>query len=150
MCKLAGNLLLCLRRNLWYMTPKPFQFLTFWYHNLHSLKNAIFIKLNIMKQRCSWRHGSKIPCQSNIGRPPYATQYFLVLDFIVHLSHYMFRPRLAAIFRWFTNTKNIQGSHYIYIYIKIPCVKSLHTVTQLRPVFLVELTSLRWSETPCL
>jgi hypothetical protein len=32
---------------------------------------------------------------------------FLVLDFIVHLSHYMFRPRLAAIFRWFTNTKNI-------------------------------------------
>jgi hypothetical protein len=24
---------------------------------------------------------------------------FLVLDFIVHFSHYMFRPRLAAIFR---------------------------------------------------
>jgi hypothetical protein len=31
----------------------------------------------------------------------------LVLDFIVHLSHYMFWPRLAAIFRWFINTKNI-------------------------------------------
>jgi hypothetical protein len=31
----------------------------------------------------------------------------LVLDFIVHLSHYMFQPRLAAIFRWFVNTKNI-------------------------------------------
>jgi hypothetical protein len=30
---------------------------------------------------------------------------FLVLDFIVHFSHYMFRPRLAAIFRWFANTK---------------------------------------------
>jgi hypothetical protein len=30
---------------------------------------------------------------------------FLVLDFILHLSHYMFRPHLAAIFRWFTNTK---------------------------------------------
>jgi hypothetical protein len=27
----------------------------------------------------------------------------LVLDFIVHLSHYMFRPRLAAILRWFIN-----------------------------------------------
>jgi hypothetical protein len=25
----------------------------------------------------------------------------------VHLSHYMFRPRLAVIFRWFVNTKNI-------------------------------------------
>jgi hypothetical protein len=39
---------------------------------------------------------------------------FLVLDFIVHFSHYMFRPRLAAIFTWFTNTKNIQGSHHIF------------------------------------
>jgi hypothetical protein len=29
---------------------------------------------------------------------------------IVHFSHYMFRPCLAAIFRWFTNTKYIQGS----------------------------------------
>jgi hypothetical protein len=43
--------------------------------------------------------------QLNIGRPPYATQYFFALDFIVHFSHYMFRPRLAAIFRWFTITK---------------------------------------------
>jgi hypothetical protein len=32
----------------------------------------------------------------------------------VHFSHYMFRPRLAAIFRWFTNTKNIQDSHHIF------------------------------------
>jgi hypothetical protein len=40
-----------------------------------------------------------------LEEPPYATKYFLVLDFIVHFSHYMFRPRLAAIFRWFTNTK---------------------------------------------
>jgi hypothetical protein len=52
--------------------------------------------------------------QLNIGRPSYATQYFLVLDFIVHFSHYMFWPCLAAIFRWFTNIKNIQGSHYIF------------------------------------
>jgi hypothetical protein len=32
---------------------------------------------------------------------------FLVLDFIVHFSHYRFRPRLVAIFRWFANAKNI-------------------------------------------
>jgi hypothetical protein len=30
---------------------------------------------------------------------------FLVLDLIVHFSNYMLRPHLAAIFRWFANTK---------------------------------------------
>jgi hypothetical protein len=39
---------------------------------------------------------------------------FLVVDFIVHFSHYMFRPRLAAIFRWFANTKKyLRQSLYI-------------------------------------
>jgi hypothetical protein len=42
---------------------------------------------------------------------------FLVLDFIVHFSHYMFRPRLAAIFRWFANTKK---SKAVTIYSKDP------------------------------
>jgi hypothetical protein len=37
---------------------------------------------------------------------------FLVLDFIVHLSHYMFRPRLAAIFKWFTNTAVVHLTHF--------------------------------------
>jgi hypothetical protein len=39
---------------------------------------------------------------------------FLVLDFIVHFSHYMFRPRFEAILKWFANTKNIYGNNYIY------------------------------------
>jgi hypothetical protein len=38
---------------------------------------------------------------------------FLVLDFIVHFSHYIFQPRLAAIFRWFANTKYLRQSLYI-------------------------------------
>jgi hypothetical protein len=51
--------------------------------------------------------------QLNIGITSVRNKVFLVLDFIVHLSHYMFRPLLAAIFRWFANTQNIYGSHYI-------------------------------------
>jgi hypothetical protein len=39
---------------------------------------------------------------------------FLVLDFIVHFSHYIFRPHLAAIFMWFVNTKNISKAVTIY------------------------------------
>jgi hypothetical protein len=41
----------------------------------------------------------------NIGRTSVSNTVFLVLDFIVHFSYYMFQPRLAAIFRWFINTK---------------------------------------------
>jgi hypothetical protein len=41
----------------------------------------------------------------NIGITSVRNKVILVLDFIVHFSHYMFRPRLAAIFRWFANTK---------------------------------------------
>jgi hypothetical protein len=36
-------------------------------------------------------------------KPPYATN--VGARFIVHLLHYMFRPLLVAIFRWFV-TKN--------------------------------------------
>jgi hypothetical protein len=39
---------------------------------------------------------------------------FLVLDFIVHFSHYMFRPRLAAILKGFTNIKKISKAVTIY------------------------------------
>jgi hypothetical protein len=46
--------------------------------------------------------------------PAYATKYFLVLDFIVHFSHYMFLPCLAAIFRWLANTKSISKAVTIY------------------------------------
>jgi hypothetical protein len=52
--------------------------------------------------------------QSDIGITSIRNTVFLVLDFVVHFSHYMFRPRLEAILRWFANTKNIQGSHYIF------------------------------------
>jgi hypothetical protein len=45
--------------------------------------------------------------QLNIGKTSVRNKVFFVLDFIVHFTHYMFRPRLAAIFRWFANTKNI-------------------------------------------
>jgi hypothetical protein len=55
----------------------------------------------------------------NTGRTSVRNKVFLVLDFIVNFSHYMFRPRLAAIFRWFANTKNIQGSHYTRIFLII-------------------------------
>jgi hypothetical protein len=41
----------------------------------------------------------------NIGITSIRNKVFLVLDFIVHLSHYMFWPHLAAIFRWSANTK---------------------------------------------
>jgi hypothetical protein len=41
----------------------------------------------------------------NIGITSVHNNVFFVLEFIVHFSHYMFRPRLAAIFRWFANTK---------------------------------------------
>jgi hypothetical protein len=51
--------------------------------------------------------------QLNIGTLPYATN-FLVLDLLC-TSHYMFRPRSVAIFRWFINTyKYIQGNRYIF------------------------------------
>jgi hypothetical protein len=52
--------------------------------------------------------------QLNTGITSICNKVFLVLDFIVHFSHYMFRPRLAAIFRRFANTENIPGSHYIF------------------------------------
>jgi membrane-anchored protein YejM (alkaline phosphatase superfamily) len=54
--------------------------------------------------------------QLNTGR---TSKVFLVLDFIVHFSQYMFRPRLAAIFRWFVNTKNIFKA--VTIYSTDPC-----------------------------
>jgi hypothetical protein len=38
--------------------------------------------------------------QLNIGITSVSNKIFLVLDFIVHFSHYMF-------FRWFAYTKNI-------------------------------------------
>jgi hypothetical protein len=45
--------------------------------------------------------------QLNIGITSVRNKVFLVLDFIVHFSHYMFRLRSADILRWFSNTKNI-------------------------------------------
>jgi hypothetical protein len=45
--------------------------------------------------------------QLNIGVTSVSNKVVLILDFIVHFSHYMFRPRSAAILRWFANTKNI-------------------------------------------
>jgi hypothetical protein len=51
--------------------------------------------------------------QLNIGITSVRNKvFFVVVDFIVHFSHYRFRPRLAAIFWWFANI-------YIYIYIYI-------------------------------
>jgi hypothetical protein len=50
----------------------------------------------------------------NTGRTSVSNKVFLVLDFIVHFSHYMFRPRLAAIFWWFVNTKNISKAVTLY------------------------------------
>jgi hypothetical protein len=50
---------------------------------------------------------NKTQILSNIGITSVRNTVFLVPDFIVHLSHYMFRPRLAAIFWRFINTKNI-------------------------------------------
>jgi hypothetical protein len=43
--------------------------------------------------------------QLNIGITSVHYKVFLLLDIIADFSHYMFRPRLAAIFRWFANTK---------------------------------------------
>jgi hypothetical protein len=51
--------------------------------------------------------------QLNIGITSLCNKVFLVLDFIVHFSHYTLRTRLAAIFRRGRNTKHIYGSHYI-------------------------------------
>jgi hypothetical protein len=66
---------------------------------LTALKRAALIDFNVIKY---WKN---LRTQQSI---------FLVLDFIVHLSHCMFWSRLAAIFMWFASTKNIQGSHYIF------------------------------------
>jgi hypothetical protein len=52
--------------------------------------------------------------QLNIGITSVRNTVFLVLDFIVYFSHYKFRPRLAAIFRWFKNTRNIFKEVTIY------------------------------------
>jgi hypothetical protein len=52
--------------------------------------------------------------QLNTGRTSVRNKVFLVLYFIVHFSHYMFRPRLADIFRWFVNKKNISKAVIIY------------------------------------
>jgi hypothetical protein len=41
--------------------------------------------------------------QLNTGITAVRNKVFWVLDFIVHFSHYMFRPHLAAIVRWFAN-----------------------------------------------
>jgi hypothetical protein len=64
-----------------------------------------------------------------LEEPPYATQYFLVLDFIVHFSYYMFRLRLAAMFRWFAKipyTYLLNGSlEYIVTALDIFCVCEL-------------------------
>jgi hypothetical protein len=45
--------------------------------------------------------------ESNIKITSVRNKVFLVLGFIVHLSHYMFPPLSAAILRLFANTKNI-------------------------------------------
>jgi hypothetical protein len=52
--------------------------------------------------------------QLNIGTTSVRNKVFLVLDFIVNFSHYMFRPRLANIFRWFANRNISKASHYIF------------------------------------
>jgi hypothetical protein len=51
--------------------------------------------------------------QLDIGRPPYATQCFLVLYFIVHFSLHvsaLFGGHLQVVHKH----KNIQGSHHIF------------------------------------
>jgi hypothetical protein len=56
-----------------------------------------------------------------IYKPPYATN--VGARFIVHFLHYMFRPLLVAIFRWFVPQKIFEGSYCICQ--RIRCVSML-------------------------
>jgi hypothetical protein len=99
-----------LKWNVWtvaqneHVTMRYLRFL-WWYHAYSVLG---FDSVTMYWYQTTWH-------KLNTGRTSVCNKVFLVLDFIVHFSHYMFRPRLAAIFRWFANTKKyIQGSHYIF------------------------------------
>jgi hypothetical protein len=60
-------------------------------------------------------YNAQRPCyQPNIGITSVRNKVFSVPDLIVHFSHYMFRPRSAAILRWFANTKKISKTVTTY------------------------------------